>query len=205
MKTITEISMQKHSAKRCNLYLDGAFYCGLRLETVVENRLKVGMSVEESQIDQMQMQSEYTHALDRAMTYLSGSAKTKKQVKDYLSKKGYTHTLIDKVLEKLEDYRFLNDQLYAERYAEITKANKGKYLIARELKAKGIDEKTARKVLDDFTDDYAGALKIAQKAIAGKELSRENLSKVYRKLLSKGFGYDTCDSVINSLKNNEEE
>ncbi len=197
--------MQKHSAKHCNLYLDGCFYCGLRLETIVENRLKVGMQIEEAQIDQMQIDSEYTHALDRAMTYLSGSAKTKKQVRDYLVKKGYTQMLIDRVLEKLEDYRFLNDELYAERYAEITRGSKGKYLIARELKAKGVDEKTTRKVLEEFSDDEQGAMRIAQKALAGKEINRESLSKIYRRLLSKGFGYDTCDRIISKLKNGEEE
>ncbi len=197
--------MQKHSAKHCNIYLDGTFFCGLRLETVVENRLKVGLQIEEELLEKMQIESEYTHALDRAMTYLSGSAKTKKQVREYLNKKGYTELLINKVLEKLEDYRFLNDELYAERYAEITKGNKGKYLIARELKAKGIDDKTAKKVLEEFTDDYDGALRIAQKAISGKELSRENLSKVYRKLLSKGYGYDTCDRVINAIKQDQDE
>ncbi len=193
--------MQKHSAKHCNLYLDGVFYCGLRLETVVENRLKVGMEVEEADIDRMQTDSEYTHALDRAMTYLSGSVKTKKQVRDYLIKKGYTQSLADLVLAKLEDYRFINDEYYATRYAEVTKGSKGKYLIARELKAKGVDDKTTQKVLSEFADDTEGALRVALKAIKGKEINRENLSKVYRKLLSKGFSYETCDGVIEKIKN----
>ena len=205
MKTITELSMQKHSAKHCNLYLDGVFYCGLRLETVVENRLKVGMQVSESEIDKMQTESEYTHALDKAMTYLSGSVKTKKQVRDYLIKKGYTVALAELVLSKLEDYRFINDEYYATRYAEVTKGNKGKYLIARELKAKGIDDKTTQKVLEQFADDTEGALRLALKTIKGKEINRENLSKVYRKLLSKGFSYETCDSVIQTIKNQTNE
>lgn len=204
MKEITQIAMQKHSAKHCNLYLDGVFYCGLRLETVLENRLKVGMMVEEGDIDKMQADSEYTHALDRAMTYLSGSVKTKKQVGDYLIKKGYTQTLVGLVLSKLEDYRFINDEQYAIRYTEVAKGNKGKYLIARELKAKGVDQKTTETVLEEFADDTEGALRIAQKAIKGKEINRENLSKVYRKLLSKGFSYETCDSVIEKIKNQTE-
>ena len=203
MKAITEISMQKHSAKHCNLYLDGVFYCGLRIETVVENRLKVGMSVEEKDIDKMQIDSEFTHALDRAMTYLSGAVKTKKQVRDYLLKKGYTQALCDKVLDKLTDYRFLDDEYYATRYLEVAKG-KGKYLLARELKARGIEDKTAQKALEDFTDDFESAMSIAQKAIKGKEITRENLSKVYRKLLSRGFGYDTCDSVIEKLKEDDD-
>ena len=136
MKEITQIAMQKHSAKHCNIYLDNVFYCSLRLETVVLNGLKVGQSIEEKTLVEMQIESEYTHALDKAMTYLTGSVKTKKQVKDYLAKKGYTEELVLKVLEKLEEYRFLNDTAYAERYTEIASSQKGKYLIERELKAK---------------------------------------------------------------------
>ncbi len=200
MREITQIAMQKHSAKHCNIYLDNCFFCSLRLETVILNKLKVGQLIEEKTLAEMQIESEYTHALDRAMTYLSGSVKTKKQVKDYLVKKGYTEELVLKVLEKLEDYRFLNDTAYAERYTEIASCQKGKYLIERELKAKGIDEQTAKKVLEDFADDQEVALSIAQKAIKGKEINKENLSKVYRKLLSKGFSYETCTSVIDQIK-----
>jgi len=205
MKEITAISMQKNSAKHCNVYLDNAFYCSLRLETVVLKGLKVGQMIDEKELSKLQVESEYTHALDRAMTYLSGSFKTKKQVSDYLLKKGYTEELVEKVLLKLEDYRFVNDALYAERYAEMASNSKGKYLIARELKAKGIDSATAKNVLEDFCDDEEVALSIAQKTLKGKETSRENLSKVYRKLISKGFSYETCDKVIGQLKENLEE
>ena len=205
MKEITQIAMQKHSAKHCNIYLDNVFYCSLRLETVVLKGLKVGQVIEEKTLAQMQIESEYTHALDKAMTYLTGSVKTKKQVKDYLIKKGYTEQLVLKILEKLEEYRFLNDTAYAERYTEIASSQKGKYLIERELKAKGIDEQTAKQVLEDFADDQEVALSIAQKALKGKEINKENLAKVYRKLLSKGFSYETCTSVIDKLKQNLED
>ena len=205
MKEITQIAMQKHSAKHCNIYLDNAFYCSLRLETVVLKGLKVGQQIEEKTLAEMQIESEYTHALDKAMTYLTGSVKTKKQVKDYLAKKGYTEELVLKVLEKLEEYRFLNDTAYAERYTEIASSQKGKYLIERELKAKGIDEQTAKKVLQEFTDDQEVAFSIAQKAIKGKEVNKENLAKVYRKLLSKGFSYETCSAVIDKIKGDIED
>ena len=205
MKEITQIAMQKHSAKHCNIYLDNVFYCSLRLETVVLKGLKVGQVIEEKTLAQMQIESEYTHALDKAMTYLTGSVKTKKQVKDYLIKKGYTEQLVLKILEKLEEYRFLNDTAYAERYTEIASSQKGKYLIERELKAKGIDEQTAKQVLEDFADDQEVALSIAQKALKGKDINKENLAKVYRKLLSKGFSYETCTSVIDKIKQDLED
>ena len=199
-KTITQISMQKNSAKHCNVYLDGKFYCGLRLETVVERRLKVGMEISEEKLSEIQFESEYTHALDRAMEYLSKSAKTEKQVVEYLEKKGYTPSLIEKVVDKLKEYRFINDEAFAEYYASGAKNQKGIRLIKQELKQKGIDGETAEKVLSEFSDDEEVALTIAQKFLKGKEIDRDNLSKCYRKLLSKGFSYDTCSAVIEKIK-----
>ena len=41
MALITEISPQVKDKERCNIYVDGRFYCGLRLETAVRCRLRV--------------------------------------------------------------------------------------------------------------------------------------------------------------------
>lgn len=204
MKTITDIKEQLNSKKHCNVYLDGVFYCGLRWETVYSNRLKIGQEIEEKTLEKIQLESEYTHALDRAMGYLEKSAKTKKQVELYLKKKGYVDLVIDKVLAKLVDYRFINDESYAQSYIDSAKKNKGTYLIERELKLKGIDEKIIKETLSDQGDDEEVALNIAVKFLKGKEYNKENFAKVYRKLLSRGFSYETCSSVIEKLKNLEE-
>lgn len=41
---ITGISPQKKDKLRCNIEVDGKFYCGMKLETVIVNRLKAGAS-----------------------------------------------------------------------------------------------------------------------------------------------------------------
>ena len=46
MSEITEISPQVKDKNRCNIYVDGSFYCGMKLETAVRSRLKVGQHVE---------------------------------------------------------------------------------------------------------------------------------------------------------------
>ena len=42
MAEITSITPQLKDKERCNIYVDGRFYCGLRLETAVRCRLRVG-------------------------------------------------------------------------------------------------------------------------------------------------------------------
>ena len=77
MSEITGILPQKKDATRCNIYLNGSFYCGMKLEVVIKNRLKVGQDVELSYLDALQLESEKATALDKAMTHLSSSMKTR--------------------------------------------------------------------------------------------------------------------------------
>ena len=118
MKIITEITPQVKNPKRCSIFLDGEFFCGMALETVMKNRLKVGMSVTKEELEQIQHDSERTAALDKAMTFLSGSVKTEKQTRDYLKDKGYTYAVINYVADKLKENGLLNDGYYAKRFAE---------------------------------------------------------------------------------------
>ena len=118
MAKITDIMPQIKDKTRVNLYLDGKFYCGMDLVTVLSNRLKAGMEISEEELGEMQRLSEEERALTKAMHYLTGSIKTEKEVADYLAKKGYTPALIAAVVARLIDYSFLNDAEYAKEYAD---------------------------------------------------------------------------------------
>ena len=51
MAKITGIEQQKKDKTRCSVYLDGAFYCGLKIEVAVKYRLKPGDEIEKSRLD----------------------------------------------------------------------------------------------------------------------------------------------------------
>ena len=92
MATITDIKPQVKDKLRCNIYLDGRFYCGIKLETVMKNRLKVGNEITEQELSALQMESEKAVALDKAMTYLSRAPKTKKKSRAILRKRDIWRT-----------------------------------------------------------------------------------------------------------------
>ena len=46
MSDITAITPQVKDKERCNIYVDGKFYCGLKLETALRYRLKAGEPIE---------------------------------------------------------------------------------------------------------------------------------------------------------------
>ena len=86
---ITAITPQVKDKKRCNIYIDGRFYCGLTLESTIKNRLKVGQEISLETLAEIQLESEKNTALDKALTHLSATRKTEKQIRDFLAGKGY--------------------------------------------------------------------------------------------------------------------
>lgn len=205
MKTITQVTVQQKNKKRSNLFLDGQYFCSLDNLIVVKYSLKAGVVIEEQKLIEIQEENEFSSAFDLALGYISKYRKTKKQLIEYLTKKGYLYPIAFKVVEKLSSYGYVDDGDYARAFAEQNAKNKGKMLIKMQLKAKGIDEKTASETIEKMGDERPFAIALAQKYMKNKELNVQNFSKCYRYLLSKGFSYDCASSAISALKDDKDD
>lgn len=195
MSEITSIEPQVKDKTRCSVYVDGRFYCGIKLEVAVRYRLKTGMHIDKSQLDEIQLETEKSQALDKAMTHLSSTMKTAKQMRDFLSKKGYVQAVQDYVLERLEYYKFIDDYAYCRAYAESVHG-KGKRAIELELIKRGADRSAIEQVLSETEEDGAEALALLQKYMRGKEADRQTLGKAFKYLISKGYEADTARSAL---------
>lgn len=117
-------------------FVDGRFYCGLTLEAAVKNRLKAGQTIDPDRLGEIQLESERSTALDKALHFIAASQKTERQIREYLAGKGYLAAVSDYVLEKMSEYGFLDDRQYAENYAALAVKKKGARLIRAELREK---------------------------------------------------------------------
>ena len=207
MNEITEISPQVKDKRRCNVYVDGRFCCGLTLETAVKNRLKVGKIVTAEELSKMQLESEKETAFDKALTHLFASLKTERQISEFLARKGYLPAVIEYVLEKLRSYNFLNDTQYAETYVQNVAKRKGGKLIKMELRAKGIDEESIDAALDNLDEEtqLKTASELLNKYMRGKTFDRSTLQKAYRHLMGKGYSHDVIKSALSAFGELEEE
>lgn len=207
MNEITAITPQVKDKTRCNIYVDGRFCCGLTLETVVKNRLKVGQIVTQEQLEEMQLESEKYTALDKALHFLSATRKTEREIRTYLTKKGYLPAVIEYVIEKLREYGFINDGEYAEAYTESAAKRKGGRLIRMELKNKGLSDEAIDGALSelDSEQELETAKKILEKYMRGKTADKATLQKAYRYLMSKGFDYEVAKAAIDAYGDVDEE
>lgn len=207
MNEITAITPQVKDKKRCNIYIDGRFCCGLTLETVVKNRLKVGAIVSGEELSSMQLESEKNTALSKTLGFLAATRKTEKEVRAYLIKKGYLPVVGDYVVEKLLEYGFINDEEYAEAYMESAAKRKGGRRIRMELKNKGLSEEAIDFALSglDGWRQIETAKEVLEKYMRGKVVEKTTLQKAYRYLLGKGFDYETAKAAIEVYGETDEE
>ena len=198
MNEITAITPQIKDKRRCNIFVDGRFCCGLTLEATVKNRLKVGQIITPERLAEIQLDSEKNTAFDKALTHISATQKTEKQVREFLQGKGYLPAVVDYAIEKLHSYNFLNDGQYAESYVESISKRKGSKLIRMELRSKGVSETEIDAALDALPveREIETAKGILEKYMRGKVCDKTTLQKACRYLLGKGYDYEVVKSAL---------
>ena len=204
MAEITSIEPQVKDKARCNIYVDGVFYCGIKLEVAIKYHLKAGMHIEKKQLDEIQLETEKSQALDKAMTHISASMKTRKQIRDFLVKKGYTEAVVNYVIERLEYHSFVDDYAYCRAYVNSVEG-KGKRALEVDLMKRGAEKSAIQSALDDVEEDTEQALNILEKYMRGKQLDKQNLYKGFKYLLSKGYGYDTAKAALENFGDIDED
>ena len=195
MAEITSIEPQKKDKNRCSIFIDGRFYCGLTLQAAVKYRLKAGMHVDKPFLDEIQLETEKNTALDKALTHISATMKTEKQIKDFLVKKGYTDAVCGYVLERMHYYGFIDDYAYCRAYISGISC-RGKRLIEADLLKRGADRGAIERALSEMEEDVGEARNVAEKYLRGKEKTKENIYKAYKYLISRGFSYDTAKAAV---------
>lgn len=207
MNEITAITPQIKDKRRCNVYVDGRFCCGLTLEAMVKNRLKVGQCISPERLAEIQLESEKNTAFDKALTHISATQKTEKQVRTFFEGKGYLPAVIEYVVEKLRSYNFLNDGQYAEAYVESLSKRKGSKLLRMELRGKGVSDAEIDAALDTLPAERETetARALLEKYMRGKVCDKATLQKAYRYLLGKGYDYEVIKSALTAYGSCEED
>jgi len=137
-------------------------------------------------------------ALGMAMGYLSLRERSIREMNDYLSKKGFTDLVAEKVIERLKEDNYLNDRRFAEIYLENRKKNKPKsiFALSYELVHKGIEPSIIDELLADYDNLELAFLAVKQKTRSWKHLERESRKKkMLNYLRYRGFNFSVCQAT----------
>ena len=138
-----------------------------------------------------------------ALRFLSYRPRSEKEVKDKLKRKKIDQTMIDRVINKLKEQKFINDEEFAKWWIEQRTNFKPRSLrlIKIELRQKGIEQDLIDSLINDLrlmNNDLEQAKKLIEKRIERfRDLSKQ---EIYQKLGSylarRGFDWDIIKQVI---------
>lgn len=205
MAIITKIEQQKNKA-RVNIFVDDAFFCGLNKETAIIFKFKVGQEVNEDQLTQAIFESETKKAFEKASDYLATRMHSEKELFDKLIKKGYTKDVAGRAIEKLEEYHYVDDELFAKQFIEQNR-KLSKKMLENKLLAKGVNCDIIKEQLQGIYDEDELSLCISQvqKYIKSKDMTKENSKeKLVASLLRKGFPFEIIKKAMKNVINNDE-
>lgn len=201
MPKITDMQIQKKNKARANVYIDGEFAFALEMLTVMKLGLKIGQEVSDGNLKEAIFDSERSVAFEKAMDYLGRGMKTAKQMRDYLESKGYERDVVEHVVGKLKDYRYIDDDAYARLYVERNASTKGDRRLKQELIQKGIAVSRAEQyAVTDGEQAQENATRLADKYMKNKQVSVKTLQNLQRYLLSRGYGFDIVNTIVRSYK-----
>ena len=201
MRKITAITAQERKKDRVNLFVDGDFFAGVSLETTIKLRLKVGDEVDTDKLNAILAESERAEAVQKAADYALKNLKTKRQVKDYLTRRGYSEETVWYAVDKLKEYGYIDDTEYSRRFIESTAKRQGRRLTEYKLMAKGVKKEDIAAAYESAeTDDIANARALCEKYLKNKEKTKENVLKAYKYLISRGFSYEQAESAVAPFK-----
>lgn len=200
MGVITKIEEQKNK-NRVNIFVDDSFFCGLEKETAVIFGLKLNKEVDEKELEQAVIKSEEKRSFEKAISLIEKKMNTKKELKDKLLKRGFSEDCIKSTINKLEEYHYIDDDLYAKLFIE-QNPNLSKKMISNKLMQKGINKEIIEKNLlcIDNETEYENCMALAKKILKTSKIENFNdKQKFMAKLVRRGFSFDIIKKVMSNL------
>lgn len=195
---ITDI---KKGKKRLNaVYIDGEFFNNIDSYILDISGFSVGSEVSGAELKLLESKSNNRRAYSRALYLLGFRDYSEKEMQNKL-KLDFTDDAIENTIEKLKEQKFLDDEKFANKYADVLIFEKkfSKKMAVYELTKKGIDKQISESIVDDIDVDEKDQI---MDLISRKYKDAYNDEKVKRRAIAflKRHGYKIHDifDVINN-------
>ena len=203
-RRITSIERQKRNPERVNVALDGEFAFAIPVNAVLDFGLRTGNQLSVSQIEELKEIDDTAKATDAAIRLLTARPRSVREIEQRLRRKEFDDPTIERVIERLRDWRYIDDEAFARFWVENRESNRprGRRLLEQELRSKGIEREIVTNTIEDAEiDEIAGALEIARmKLRAYKDLEPEIVKRRLGAFLARrGYGYGVIKPVLTEL------
>ncbi len=194
---ITDITEQVKNKGRFSVFINGEFSFGISDFDLLRLSLKIGQEISDEYLQEIILSLNESKCLDYASSLVSSKLYTEKSIRDKLKGKGYSALSITNAVNKLKEYKYIDDYFYAETYIDETKHKFGTFKIRQKLFEKGVPSSIIDECMLDFENsDYA--LNVLKAKLRGNAPIKEDIPKLLRFLAQKGFSYDESKKAIDA-------
>jgi regulatory protein len=202
MPVITDIKHQKRSDDRFSVYVDGEYAFSLSSLDMSTSGLKIGQELSEGEVEEYRSLAGANKAYNLAIRFLSFRPRSKREMSDYLRRKGYEGEQIAPVLERLESARLLDDKAFSASWVASRQSLKprSKRRLEQELMAKGVSRDDIAETVGaiDSDTELDSLVQVAQRK---RTLSQyQDPNKLMGYLARQGYSYDLIKKALERLE-----
>ena len=192
---ITAITAQVKRAGRYSVYVEGKFAFGLGGNDLLSLGLVSGQELTEEELANLKEESELGKLYDKTLNLLSFRPRSEWELKSYLKRKQQSPAVIEKILNRLSKYGYVDDLQFAQRWVENRRLLKpiSTLKLRAELKQKNIANNIIDEVLKADTTDETEVLK---ELIERKAKRYPDRQKLMAYLARQGFRYDNIKKAL---------
>jgi regulatory protein len=193
---ITNLTTQKKDENRVNIFIDGKFVFSLSLQEVLDEKLKIGTELSDSDVSRLKKVSSDGKLKMRMVEWLALRPRSERELRDYLRKKSVDEDLQIKLIETAQRYNWQNDEQFTRWWIEQrTRKQRSKTYIKNELRSKGVSNEIINTAFagSDFSEHDQLVTIIAKKRTLAKFTDDKKLIEY---LMRQGYRYsDIVDAL----------
>lgn len=187
-----------------NVYLSNGEVLELNGKVITDNELLIKKDIDNELYDKLKRDNTICILADTSVKYIDRRLRSINELRDYLKNKEEDTIIIEEVIDKLIDYKYLDDDRFTKAFIKdkLNFTNWGDYKIKNELKRLGVNEEIIYNNMTSIDDNiyYERINKIIDKDLStNKKYSGIKLkNKIYNHLLTLGYSKEKVISIINN-------
>jgi len=197
-----EITRVRERRGRARIFVDGEFWAEIDADVAVERGLREGVALGIEELEAARVAGERALAMNRALHFLGYRARSRREVRDRLRRYGYGEETAGRVIGRLEELGYLDDEEFARTAAREKARRYGPRRVSADLRRSGVDAELAQDVVEE---EFAERSEVeAARSAAARRYnsggSDAESRRVYGFLMRRGYSADVCAEVAREYR-----
>lgn len=200
---VAQTKTRKLLGERVNVFIDDKFSFALDIRLVEKYKLARNQIITTEFRARLLSEDGDAKATNRALHFIGYRARSEAEVRARLKREDWPDEVIERVLGRLREQKFVNDGHFAEMWVENRSLTRprGARALQQELRQKGVERETIEAALPDDEAELQNAAFALQKLLRSKERSWQDLDDKERReksiqfLMRRGFNYSVAKTA----------